>query len=584
MKRFLTFVLALALTIGVRAEFVRPDVAAGYARDVLGMKQTPALDRSAQRAASRDGQSTPQYYIFNNPDGGWVVIAADDRVNPVIAYSDEGQFVTENMPDNLKYWMDGVASTIDEVRQNGQGVAARPEWSASRRSGTDPQKVEIKTALWDQSAPFNNLCPIVTGENIRSVTGCVATAMAIIMRYNRWPERGTGAVGGYTTKTTQTYIPAYSIYDHEYKWDYMPMDNSIGTDWSAEQKEQVAQLIHDCGVAVKMDYSSKESSSNSEELLKSLQRDMSYSQSMALISRGSYKLDEWFSIMKNEIDAGRVAYYAGQGESGGHAFVCDGYDTDGSKLHINWGWSGNGNGFYTLDLVIPDFDLDFSEYQEAVIGIAPDTATVELENVSALVWYENNGRCGITPLTPADMIKGSEIKFMLGWVANYSLKDITAYYKIRLEDKDGNTRQEGWSVRMTIPGLDGYIYTEETGAARLSVTPDVTDYFKLYIKDKDGTWIPARGNHDIVPFADGIVCGVTQDPVIIVPDNCAAGQEIDLSLTYGFTPVTSVQWSVNGNLLSDSKVVLVQGENVIRAEVEYLDGSTGFICRTLTVE
>ena len=161
------------------------------------------------------------------------------------------------MPENLKQWMSGVAATIDAVRRDGEGVKSRPEWAATHRSAPDARKVELKTALWDQAPPFNSLCPIVTGENVRSVTGCVATSMAIIMRYNRWPARGNGVIGGYTTTTAQTYIAAYSIDDHEYIWDYMPMNNSVGADWSAEQKYQVAQLMHDCGVAVKMDDTSE---------------------------------------------------------------------------------------------------------------------------------------------------------------------------------------------------------------------------------------------------------------------------------------------------------------------------------------
>ncbi len=583
MRRVLILALALVLALGVRAEFVRPDVAARYAQGVLGMKQAPVQQGSAQRAASRDAQSAPQYYVFNNPEGGWVIIAADDRVNPVIGYSDEGAFIQDNMPDNLKQWMDGVAATVDAVRRDGEGVKARPEWAATRRSAPDAEKKELKTALWDQSSPFNSLCPIVTGENVRSVTGCVATSMAIIMRYNRWPAHGNGVIGGYTTATAKTYIAAYSIDNHEYIWDYMPMNNSVGAGWSAEQKYQVAQLMHDCGVAVKMDYSSESSSAQSGDMVKALQNFMSYSQSSALISRASYNLDEWYSIMKREIDAGRVVYYAGS-ESFAHAFVCDGYDTAGSKLHINWGWGGSSNGFYTLDLTIPDYNLTFSEYQEAVIGIAPDTAAVELDDVASLIFHEHQGHYGISPVTPADLVSGSEIKFLVGWISNYSTRDMNAEFRVRLEDKDGKIRQDGWNLSLKIPGLDGYMYSEYTAVGRLMVNPNLTDRFRLYMKDDDGKWVPVRGNHDILPDVDGVMCGVTQDPLIIVPDDCAAGQEIELTLSMGFQPLKTVQWSVNGDLLNDNKVVLKQGENVIRAEVEYLDESTGYICRTLTVE
>ena len=576
--------LALALALAVRAEFVRPDAAARYAREVMGMKQTPSAQSVARRVAARDGQSAPQYYVFNNPDGGWVIIAADDRVNPVIAYSDKGAFTISDMPENLEWWMDGVAATIDAVRQGDADLTARAEWGTPLATDPDAQKVELKTALWDQAAPFNNLCPIVTGENVRSLTGCVATSMAIIMRYNRWPAKGKGVIGGYTTVTAQTYIPAYSIDDHEYIWNYMPMDNSIGQDWSAEQKNQVAQLIHDCGVAVQMDYTSESSAANSGPVLMALQNNMSYSESSALVNRSSYNLDEWYAMMKREIDARRVIYYAGSGEAGGHAFVCDGYDTDGSKLHINWGWSGSLNGFYTLDLTVPDYGYVFSDFQQAIIGIAPDTATVELDDVACLVWEGYNGLYGVKPVTPVDMISGSEVKFQVGWVSNNSTKVIDADFKIRLEDKDGKIRQEGWALNMKIEPLNGLMYSDETAAGRLLVTPNLTDRFKLYMKDDNGEWIPVRGNHDIQPDVDGIMCGVTHDPLIIVPDECPAGQEIELNLSMGSCPVVFVNWNVNGTDLDGNKAVLVQGENVIRANVVYLDQSMGCISRVVDVK
>ena len=183
-----------------------------------------------------------------------------------------------------------------------------------------------------------------------------------------------------------------------------------------------------------------------------------------------------------------------------------------------------------------------------------------------------------------DLVSGSEIKFLVGWVSNYSTRDMNAEFRVRLEDKDGKVRQDGWNLSLKIPGLDGYMYNEYTAVGRLMVNPNLTDRFRLYMKDDAGKWIPVRGNHDILPDVDGVMCGVTQDPLIIVPDDCAAGQEIELTLTMGFQPLKTVRWSVNGDLLNDNKVVLKPGDNVIRAQVEYLDQSTGYICRTLTVE
>ena len=596
MKRtILTIIAVFALVQTVMAEYVRPDMAARYAQGILGMKESPVpANMDYSRVGSRDGQdAAPEFYVFNNPGGGWVIIAADDRVSPVIGYSDKGTFNLSGMPDNLKWWMDGVADVIDDVRQSGDGASesVRMAWE-SLRAGMSPvkegNKSYIETANWDQDEPFNDACPIVNGETKRAATGCIATAMAIIMRHNCWPSHGKGVIGGYTTITKQTYILPYDLEQNTYDWDNMPLTNggAANSQWTAEQKKQVAQLMLDCGVAVKMDYTSDASSAASGDVVKAMKENMSYSDKVSLVSRSSYTLDKWFSLIKNEIDQGRVVYYAGMGEDGGHAFVCDGYDNDSinPKLRINWGWGGDCNGYYTLDLAIPRYNVNFSDLQEAIIGLAPDTANVELEETVGLVCINYNGFYGIEPLVPADITVGSPMNFYVGWFMNNENRDISAEFKVCLEDKDGNVRQEGWNLKMDIPASDGYIYSDETEKTVLTVSPELSDHFRLYAKDSQDTWKPMHGNYDILPDVDGVICGVIQDPVIIVPDGCAAGQEIELSLSLGFTHTRSVKWYLNDTAVNGNKVTLGQGKNVIRADVEYLDDSTGSIYRTLQLE
>lgn len=588
MRRILTLALALALAVAVRAEFVRPDVAAKYAQGVLGSRTLPVPERSAtQRVAGRDVQE-PQYYIFNNPDGGWVIIAADDRVNPIIGYSDEGSFTTDGMPDNIRWWMDGVASTIDAMRDLDQAetLAPRPEWKIARRGSSQDEKVELQTARWDQDTPYNLLCLVATGENVRSVTGCVATAMAIIMRYNRWPEHGKGVIGGYTTETYKTYVVPYSIEDHIYNYDDMPMSNGAKVSWTPEEKNQVAQLMHDCGVSVHMDYTySKGSAASGIDMLGAMQDYFSYSKSSAFVQRASYRLDEWFQLIKKEIDCGRVVYYGGMTENdGGHAFVCDGYDTQGSMLKINWGWGGSCNGFYTLDLIVTEANFTFNREQEAIIGLAPENVDVEHGKAYTLVFNTNEGLFGIQPDGLVDMTNGSEFRFKVGWMQNNSPQAVLAQFRVRLEDKEGKQRQEGWMLNVNIPGSDGYMYSDYTSNTTLLVTPEPTDHFRLYMKGSSGKWEPVRGNYDLLPDVEGIVCGVLHDPVILVPDGCSAGQEIELSLTLGFTHVKSVRWSVNGTELTGNTVQLVKGRNDIRATLKYLDGTTGSVFRTLIIE
>ena len=595
-KILLGIVAMLVLMQPAMAEFVRPDAAARYAQGVLGMKESPAPENSGSMlAASRDGQAAePEYYVFNNPEGGWVIIAADDRVNPIIGYSHEGSFVTAGMPDNLKWWMNGVAGTIDEVRKSGGEApeSVRAAWE-SLLVGVNPvtegKKKYIETALWSQTEPYNDLCPIVNGETKRSVTGCVATAMAIVMQSNRWPANGKGVIGGYTIATKETYIPAYSIEKHTYDWDVMSDENVVSGNtalWTDVQKQQVAQLMHDCGVAMQMDYDTEASGTISSQMLKAMRTNMSYSDKIAQVRRSSYKLDKWFSLIKNEIDNGRVVYYGALSDFGGHAFVCDGYESDtiSPKLRINWGWSGDCNGYYTLDLTISRYGLNFIYEQEAIVGLAPDTAVVETEEITDLTILSNGGFYGIRPVTPADMTLGSEVSFEVGWLFNTGTSKKTLEFKICLEDKDGNIRQRGWDLKMDLPAANGMMYSDETNKAVIMVTPLFTDRFRLYVSDGKGGWKPVMGNYDLLPDVEGVVCGVIQDPVIIIPDGCSAGQEIELSLSLGFTHVKSVEWSVNGTALDANKVKLTKGRNDIRADVVYLDGTRGSIYKTLQFE
>lgn len=594
--RKLVFVCAfvLAVALSARAEHVRPETAAQYAREMLGMKEIPVPENAgSSRAAGRDGSvSGPEYYVFNNPEGGWAVIAAYDCVMPVIAYSDQGSFSVSDMPDNVSWWMEGVAKTITDIRDSGMEVPAsvRNAWS-SLSSLSAPQTTEKKvmeTAQWYQGEPYNNYCPVVNGENQRSKTGCVATAMAIICRYNRWPAHGKGVIGGYTTESYKTYIPPYSIDAHYYDWDSMPLTDGGKREsgWTVRNKDEVAQLMHDCGVMVGMDYTFQiGSAAYNNDVADAFRTNLSYSDAAALIKRSAYSLDEWFRIIKGEIDAQRVVFYCGAGSDGGHAFVCDGYDTDGTKLHFNWGWGGIYNGFYypLPELTLPN-GWSFPEYQNAIIGLVADTATVEYAIKPRLACIELNGFMGMEPVAPADMTAGQEISFKIGYLLNYEPYDVNCSFKVCLMDRAGAVRQEGWTASILIPAANGYSYDLETEGTVLSVTPGLTDYFKLFIMESDGTWAPMAGDRDVLPDVEDICCGVTPDPVIIVPDDCHAGQEINPELSLGYKRVTEVKWNLNGTELGASDAELLNGRNVIRADVKYLDGSTGSIFRTLTVE
>ena len=584
-------ILILAFTQCLMASVVTPEDAARYAGRFMGMSSVPVADNVAsQRSASRGGGHDPEYYIFNNPDGGWVIIAADDRITPILAYSENGRFDSDaDMPDNLSSWIDEVSQAIDVVR-NSDDVASgqvRAAWRALQVAGTNPEgtKKQIETANWDQNYPYNKLCPVVTGETSNSAVGCVATSIAIAMRHNMWPEKGKGRIGGYRTKTYHYYVSAYSIEDHVYDWNEMPLTDACQAEWTSEQEQQVAQLMHDCGVMVEMDYSSLESAATLSKICKAMKNHMLYSDKILLVSRASYKVDEWFSVIKNEIDADRVVFYSADGSIGGHAMICDGYDTDGCKLHINWGWGGSANGYYTLDLsgVNTKYlrNLSFGKNHTAIIGIAPNTSTVLHNEKTQLVHYAAAGLYGLTPVYSYDLVEDKDLRFYVGWFYNYSDEIITKDFKVCLMDSSGTViRQDGWFGRIRI-AAGGIIpdYTE-TQTSKLIVTPELTDYFKLFFKE-GSEWVPVIPNQELFPDADGIYCGITPDPVIIIPEECRIGQQIELKLTYGFVPVKTVKWNINGTEYNGTSLVLGSGTTEIRADVTYYDDSEGTITATV---
>ena len=581
----LVYAILFAVTVSVSARDINLDearrAASGFWNISPDMILSPA---NAQRATGRGQQaSSPEYYVLNNEKGGWTIIAGDDRINPVIAYSETGSFNPDDMPDNVAYWMKGVKLMVDSVRNTDSKPSGRisQRWN---RLLSDPapetsEKKEIETALWSQSYPYNKYCPIASADNSRAVTGCLATAMGIVMRYYEWPVQGKGIIGGYVDGNS-TYIPAYSIDNHVYDWSSMPLTNGAlkSSDWSLTAQNNVANLLHDCGVMIEMTYSSYGSAAISESVPSAMAEHMSYSDNIQYIARSSFTIDSWFSILRKEIDAGRLVIYGGQGDGGGHAFVCDGYDTSGNMLRFNWGWGGTYNGYYTLDLMYNDY-ISFPRGQSAIIGIAPSGTETCSEDLSGIM-LEYFGLYGLTPLS-ISFRKGSEVSFMLGYFMNTSPKPVTISARICLMDSDGNERaQIGDTCHLSFEELGSkYFRSWETDPVVMPIEPALTDYFQLFISNDDVNWSPFR--IDLFPDREYVVCGVTPDPLILVPSDCSVGETIDLGLSYGFDPVKTVKWYIDGEKIEGNTVVLKSGVTEIKAEIEYYDDSKGTIVKKL---
>ncbi|MBR6492205.1 MAG: C10 family peptidase, partial [Bacteroidales bacterium] len=303
-----------------------------------GFSQELQLDYSKQPLYNN-------FYIFKN-DEGFVIVSADDRTIPILAYSTEGTFETESIPENLAYWLSGyeqaIQAIIDEQAEPSEEIVR--QWQEMLEGNLPQHKdvviPELLSTKWDQDEPYNNLCPSGT------VTGCVATAMAQIMKHWENPVHGTGS--------HSYYHPTYGTLSANfgnttYDWDNMPATVTVASP-EAEQLA-VATLMFHCGVSVNMMYGTSASSAYSEDVPYALESYFGYTTS-GILYKSNYSNSAWISLLKNELDAYRPIYYCGSGIYGGHAFVCDGYDSD-NKFHFNWGWSGNANGYYAIGNLNP---------------------------------------------------------------------------------------------------------------------------------------------------------------------------------------------------------------------------------------
>ncbi|MBP5392555.1 MAG: C10 family peptidase [Bacteroidaceae bacterium] len=377
MKKLLTLLLALFCVAGVWAEDVTEEQALEQALEFL--TNTPATPGSPRHTSS----GTPQLvaakkvsglYVFNiKNNGGFVIVSNDDRTRPILGYSDRGNVNPSEMPDNMKAWLQGYADEIAWLQKQNTKVA-RPKKARNKVGSHNTTAITpMLTSQWYQDAPYNNLCPTLYG-NTKCATGCVATAMAQVMYYHKWPESNTKTIPGYTTYTQGFNLSSLSPVT--FQWNNM-IDNYNGN-YTTAQGNAVATLMKYCGYSVQMDYSDA-SGAYTEDIPYALKTYFDYNATTKFISRSSYSYAKWTDLIYHELSEGRPVIYGGLSTGGGHEFVCDGYKYQNNTdfFHINWGWGGMSDNYFVLSALDPDqqgiggsSSTDGFHYgQDAVIGI-----------------------------------------------------------------------------------------------------------------------------------------------------------------------------------------------------------------------
>ena len=351
----MTMALLLAVAMPMMAERVTPETARKVATTFLnnnGAKATQLTDLSKSAGF-------PNLYIFT-ADEGFVVMAADDCVRPILGYSLTDKFTVDDMPENLRWWLQGyndeIQYTIDNQIEKPSDISK--EWQKLSNGKNDIGEVTVIVAPliqsnWHQDAPFNNLCPT------NCVTGCVATAMAQVMRYHSYPEHGIGSHDYILNSTSGTLSADFG--STHYDWSNMKLDYSQG--YNNDEALAVASLMYHCGVSVEMKYGPS-SGSNIRRSSNSLSMYFNYNTTYFEKKDFNDNDSTWISMLKEDIDNRKPVLYGGNGSSGGHAFVCDGYDSQ-NYFHFNWGWGSIGEAYYSIN------GHSFPNGQCAVFNITP---------------------------------------------------------------------------------------------------------------------------------------------------------------------------------------------------------------------
>lgn len=592
MKKISVSIISLLISLVAGAQSVSEQSAADFARRYLGTDEITVVNGRQDKAYS--GRADQPCYAFNKDKGGWVVVAGDLRMNPVIGHSDSGEFKWDGMPDNIKAWFSQVQTFYEMLQESDaqQSESIRKAWSGAKvlpKVGAESRK-QLSTALWDQGFPYNQACNKAIGKSV--YTGCVATAMAIVMRYHRWPEQGTGTIPSYRTESWGYNVPSIDIDGYTYNWDVMPTTDGGSTSWSSTAKTAVSTLIYHCGASVYMDYTSSGSGAYSSDIPVAMAKYFSYDKSAETKVRGSYRnVEGWIERIKTEIDADRPVLYGASGSEGGHQFICDGYDSSTNELHFNWGWGGADNGFFAIDLT----EMDLDSGHEAIFGMKPDReGTSSYTDNIALDFLEyTNGEIdgnGIV-LTSGTIEKGNTFSIKADCILNYSAQSYKGALKAALVDKDYNLKE--FICSEISKDIDyyitpqGYVNYTTFGPASCRITSGTSfgDRIVIYYLDSTtGEWKPIQTNYSEYFFSPYL--SVYDVNYIEDRGNYKAGDLYYPVISRGRRQIRSVVWSFDDKVISDidAGIKLTSGTHTIKAEISLSDGGKETVVKKLSVD
>ena len=480
----LTFgAIALFMACKVYAAQLSPQEALARMNNTQSQSKGFVSDKTPMQLAytsSFNGNNT--YYVFNKDNNeGYVILSADDCMPAVLGVVDNGSFDINNVPENMKWWLSQYDISISNYASKGKKYV-----SSATKQNIAPLLGNI---AYGQGEPYNDLCPQYNG--MKALTGCVATAMAQIMRMHKWPKRGTGKNEykcnfsiDYDDDTSYEPITLKTDFTQSvYRWDKMP-ETYMGIE-SSEEKQAVARLMYDCGVATNMDYGLYSSGAWESNALLALIKHFNYDRNAIMAERYVYGDAEWEDLMYENLSKGLPILFSGNDrEWNGHEFVCDGYQANGNLFHFNWGWDGWDNGYFLMSSNDNDEKSHlFPQNQTAILNLKPASEPFDENKECEFPWVVSNPY----ELRADDYSSGGNM-FKIESISRAELKDRIQYSRpIQLIGKPFITRYNGYSNRQYAIGIKAksekyeYVTTIHEGKVTPVTTFSATLLFNFYI-------------------------------------------------------------------------------------------------------
>lgn len=469
----LLLMMSLASFAGPRSFQQAKEIALRQAAQLgISMDETSSAKAKSKRVKSVSGE-VPAYYVFPNGEGkGFTVVSGDDRLPEVVGYSDKGTYDEENLPSNYVGFMKAYEEMVGQL-DNGDSRASASiaEAKALRSSGYQQPTIAplLGNIQWNQMTPYNNMCPMYNSTN-RSVTGCVATAMAQVMMYYQYPKTLQTDIPAYVSRTNHLSIPQINQ-GETYDWaNMLPQYASYEPlNYTDAQATAVAKLMYHCGAACEMDYGSSSGANVTPAILSTY---FGYdSDLMQDLNRDAFTLAEWSQIMDKELSVKRPILYSGRSSDGGHEFICDG--TDGNGLyHINWGWGGYQDGYFDVTILNPDkggagsgsAPDGYNQYCSMIVGIAPDNGKVDepLVDVAPVVMIGNGNSSLGFQMSTRNKVTDTFGVITNNLLSNQSAKDFTGYFAYGIQQADGTYKplSKSSSISIKHPEADGSTYRQ----------------------------------------------------------------------------------------------------------------------------